>query len=246
MGSMGSDVFDSLLPPPGGPWQATRTAIERLLDHDLLDRRGHQVAVVRGFDIASREFRGVVRDLATARGLSVIEVATTPPLGSLPRADGVRVVFAARRSLASLAQRCAAHWGAPVLTDATAAAREVSFTSTPALAVTAPDGLSDAVAARLVVQESLTYRVGTSLDGHADGLELEPAGDGVLLHAVNPQHEAGVPRTSTGPVRVELRRASRAVLDGHPMLLPAGVYHVEYRRAAFHRVTAAPSEGTVR
>lgn len=229
-------MFDSLLPPPGGPWQATRAAIERLLDHDLLDQRGHQVAVVRGFDVASREFRGVVRDLATARGLSVIEVATTPSFGSLPRAGGVRVVLAARRSLAALAQRCAAYWGAPVLTEATAAVpRAVSFALAPALAVSAPDGLSDAVAARLVVQESLTYRVGTSLDMPADGLELEPADDGVRLDVVNPRRESGIPRTSTEPIRVELRRASRALLDGHPMLLPAGVYRIEYRQAAFQR-----------
>lgn len=125
--------------------------------------------------------------------------------------------------------------GRPVLSDLTAAARDVSFTPMPALAVSAPDGLSDAVAARLVVQESLTYRVGTSLDMPADGLELEPAEHGVRLHAVNPQREPGIPPTSTGPIRVELRRASRALLDGHPMLLPAGVYRIEYRPAAFQR-----------
>lgn len=77
--------------------------------------RSGRVAVVRGFDVSSREFRGTIGDLADARGLSVLDLPSAPAFGAVPAHEDVRLVVVARSSLLAQAERCAAFWGAPVL-----------------------------------------------------------------------------------------------------------------------------------
>lgn len=218
-----------------------RSVVENLLagngQHRLWpgEPKSGRVAVVRGFDVGSREFRGAIRDAATARGWSSIDVPVTPGFGALPAGE-VRLVVVARASLLPLGERCAAHWGAHLLgpevaiTDPSA----LSHCSVPGLRVTSATGAHDAVAARLSISGPARYRIGGGPQITAESLALEPSAAGILVESGTPP-TTGL-RMAERPLDFELDREAEAVLDGHPTTLPPGRYTVTARPAAFHRV----------
>lgn len=218
-----------------------RSVVENLLGGDGQHRlwpgqsQSGRVAVVRGFDVGSREFRGAIRDAAAAQGWSSIDLPVTPAFGALPAGE-VRLVVVARASLLPLGERCAAHWGAHLLGPAVAVTDPSVFSqrSAPGLRATSAAGARDAVAARLSISGPARYRIGGGPQIAAESLALEPSTAGILVESGT--REATGLRMAERPLEFELDREAEAMLDGHPTMLAPGRYTVTARPTAFHRV----------
>lgn len=142
-------------PPAPHRSSTSRSMLEHLLAADTATelfgggRRSGRVAVVRGFDVGGREFRGAIGELADASGLSVLDLPSTPAFGAVPAAEDVRLVVVARSSLLPPAERCAAFWGAPVLGPAVAnSLGPVVLRPAPGLQITVSDRAADGVPSR--------------------------------------------------------------------------------------------------
>lgn len=107
----------------------------------------------------------------------------------------------------------------------------------PGLHVTVCDRVADGVAARLAVSGPVRYRIGGGPSVTASAFAVEPSSAGVLVHSAVGGDEAL--RVVRRPMEFRLERDTEAVLDGHPMLLPSGVYLIESRPDAFHRIVLA-------
>lgn len=104
--------------------------------------------MIRGFVRDSRLVRDDVRAAVGAHGWSLLDLSTVPRFGDIPRAEDVRLVVAARRSLLPVAGRCAAFWRCGLLGPAMATADPHRFAlrPAPALAVATSKGHDDSVA----------------------------------------------------------------------------------------------------
>lgn len=220
--------------------------LEHLLDPDTTTTvfphgvRSGRIALVRGFDVASREFRGAIGDLTKKLALRLLDVPSAPAFGAIPAAEDVKLVVVARRSLLSQAERCAAYWGAPVLGPAVAnSIGPVLVRSVPGLRVTTDEHGADGVAARLAVSRPVSYRIGGGPRLGADSFGVEPSNAGILVQAAAGGQETL--RVAERPVEFHLQQDTEAVLDGHPVLLPAGGYLIESRPEAFHRILPGQS-----
>lgn len=221
-------------------------AIEQLLDpragHDLWQGRG-TIAVVRGFDKDSRQFHRTVLRAAATHAWSVTDVPAAPTFGSIPDHSDVQLVVAARASLRTVAERCAAHWGAHIICPETATGG-AGWQARPAASITltSSDARSDSVASSLRITGPVRYDDGTA-SATASALVVEPCESGALV-TVEAEHGAHSLRITDGSLGITLDEPARATLDGHPQLLPEGDYTVRPRPAGFRHLSAADARPT--
>ncbi|MDV6011279.1 hypothetical protein [Haloechinothrix sp. LS1_15] len=239
---------------PGLPDDPARATVDRLLaapeQHGLASRelRGSGVAVVRGFDRDSREFRTMIATAVREHGWWVTDLAAAPSFGAIPDSGDIRLVVAARASVLPLARRCAAHWQATLLdpsgdggdggghepalvVDVAYAASDTEPEQPAGYRTTA----RDAVATRLAISGPVSYRIGAATAGTADTLAVEPVANGSLVETGTDGLGTNL-RIATGEVTVELDTATEATLDGHPQLLPDGQYTVSLHAHAYRRL----------
>ncbi|SNR93948.1 hypothetical protein SAMN06265360_1389 [Haloechinothrix alba] len=229
---------------------AVRPAIDALLDPARRPRQWPQnasagrLAVIRGFDRGSREFRAAVRDVAHSWEWSVLDVAGTPAFGAVPDGHGVRLVAAQRAAQLPLARRCAARWASLLLGPDCLAADPAALAARPAPALTVrsdrEDGTAfDSVATRLSVSGPVGCHVSGAAREFTTSLAMEPTAAGILVES-SPQADTSSLRIATRQVTFRLEEPTEATLDDHPQLLAPGDYAVSLHANAYHRLVPGP------
>ncbi|MBA0127460.1 hypothetical protein H0B56_18090 [Haloechinothrix sp. YIM 98757] len=229
---------------------AVRPAIDALLDPATRPRQwprdipAGRLAVVRGFDRGSREFRAAVRDAAHSWEWPVLDVAGTPAFGAVPDGHDVRLVVAQRAAQLPLARRCAARWAALLLGPDCPPADPTSLVArpVPALSVrSAREGgtVYDSVATRLSVSGPVGCHVSGAAREITTALAVEPTAAGILVES-SPQADTSSLRIATRQVDFRLEEPAEATLDDHPQLLAPGDYTVSLHAGAYHRLVPGP------
>lgn len=227
-----------------------RQAIDALLDPAgrapqwPQDTSTGRLAVVRGFDKGSREFRAAVRDVAHNWERSVLDVAGTPAFGAVPDGHDVRLVAVARAAQLPLARRCAARWAALLLEPDCLPADPASLVVRPAPALSVRSDreggtVPDSVATRLSVSGPVGCHISGSTLEITTSLAVEPTAAGILVESSS-QADISNLRIAARQVTFRLEEPAEATLDDHPQLLAPGAYTVTLHANAYQRLVPSP------
>lgn len=185
-----------------------------------------RIALVRGFDRVSRSLRAALGEVAREYAGGLVDVAPIPSFGQISEASDVSLVVVTRDSLVSGAQRCAAQWGALMVTADELATEQALAEQHAATLAVRREGTSDVATERL----SFTDRV--TVDGTPRvSIQLMPAQGGVYLDDAE--------QPVAGPVVVETHGQTMGSIDGEPQLFAEGRYEVSVGGPLRRIVTAA-------
>jgi hypothetical protein len=193
---------------------------------DLLSGTGN-VAVLRGFDRASRATRDAITAVVREHGGSVLDLAPAPRSGEIAALPAADLVVAVSSSTTAAAERCAAFWGVPVVSVTDDAGQR------DALVITSEEGLNDVLVRELRFTGDLRWAAGDAELAAAVTVLVRPTAEGALVAA-----DAEEPVTS-GEVVIVAGEDVVGEMDGAPRAIAPGRYRLT-AAAPVRRILVTP------